>query len=165
MKYLFFIAFALFLTACDKKNPTPELQDEIYKDLVQELDIASKVAEDQEKAIASLKKDQQTAVPQTGQVKYATKKVYDAEAKLEVMKQHKQFFEIKIELRKHEVRQRYEESLKEGGRPWPDPQEVATYKAVTKLQRDKIQYEKNGGKVVPRGTDQKPAAAEPAPSH
>lgn len=163
MKYLFFIAFALFLTACNKKNPTPELQDEIYKDLIQELDIATKALEEQEKTVASLEKEQQTAIPQTGQVKYATKKVYDAQAKVDVLKQQKQFFEIKIELRKHHVRQRYEESLRDGGRPWPDPEEVKTYKAVTKLHRDKIEHQRNGGRVVPRGTDEKPA--ETSSSH
>lgn len=163
MKYLFFIAFALFLASCNKKNPTPELQDEIYKDLIQELDIAAKALEEQEKTLASLQKERQAAIPQTGQVKYATKKVYDAQSKVDVLKQQKQFFEIKIELRKHQVRQRYEESLKAGGRPWPDPDEIKAYKAVTKLHRDKIEYDRNKGRVVPRGTDQKPA--ETSASH
>lgn len=163
MKYLFFIAFALFLASCNKKDPNPELSDPIYKDLTEELGIASKALEDEEKNLASLMKEKDQAVPQTGQIKYATKKVYDSQARVDVLRQQKQFFEIKIELRKHEVQQRYAESLKEGGRPWPDQAEIATYMSVAKFQRDKIEYEKNKGikKSVPRGTSG--AGAEKAP--
>ena len=162
MKYLFFIAFALFLASCNQRNPHPELSDEIYQDLVVELDIASKALDAEEKNLISLLKEKEKAIPQTGQIKFATKKVSDSKELIETLKQQKQFFEIKIEQRKFDVMNRYEESLKDGGRPWPDPEEIALYKSVVKFHRDKITHEKNKGikKDVPRGTDEKPVKPE-----
>ena len=53
MKYLLIALFTIFLVSCDKKDPNPELSDEIYKDYVQELDIATKALEAEEKKDAS----------------------------------------------------------------------------------------------------------------
>ena len=158
MKYLILAIFALFLASCNKKDPHPELSDEIYKDLQAEAEVATKALEEEEKMLVSLMKERDKVIPQTGQIKYADKKVNDSEARLNILKQRKQFFEIKIELRKHEVQQRYAESLRPNGRPWPDTKEVEIYKAVAQFQREKLEYEKNKGmkKDVPRGTDQKP---------
>ncbi|WP_148285005.1 hypothetical protein [Pseudobdellovibrio exovorus] len=164
MKPLLFIAFALILASCTKKNPNPELSDAIYMDLQEELSIADKALEEETKNLASLQKEKDAVVPQTGQVKYALKKVEDSLAKIDRLKQQKQFFEISLETRKHLVAERYEESLTEGGRPWPDEAEIADYRAIIKIQREKIAYDKVQGmrKYVPRGTTE-PASA-PSPS-
>jgi isopenicillin N synthase-like dioxygenase len=154
MKCLFFAALLLFFSACTQKDPHPEANDEIYKDLVSELDISSKMLEAEEKNLEHLIKEREKAVPQTGQIKYANKKVYDSEAAVNILKQRKQFFEIKIEERKYEAQQKYEQSLKPGGKPWPDPAEIKLYKSVAKLEREKFEWQKNKGmkKDVPRGT-------------
>lgn len=167
MKYLFFIAFALILTSCNKKNPNPELSDEIYKDLQLELSIADKALEDEIKGLVTLQKEKDSVVPQTGQVKYATKKVEDAIARIDRLKQQKQFFEISLETRKHDVKERYEESLRKDGRPWPDPQEIADYRAILEIQRNKNAYDKVQGmrKYVPRGTSESQPAAAPSSGH
>lgn len=159
MKCLIFTALVLFFSSCNPKNANPERLDEIYLDLVAELDIANKALDSEEKNLASLIKERNSSVPQTGQIKFANKKVADAESKVNALKQQKLYFEIRIEQRKHEAMQRYEESLKEGGRPWPDKEEVAMYRSVVKFQRDKINWDKTKGmrKDVPRGTDKKPA--------
>lgn len=162
--------FIITLVGCQKTDPTPELRDEIYKDLQVELEIATKALEAEEKNLETLLKERQKAIPQTGQIKYANKKVYDSQERIEQIRQQKTYFEIKIETRKFEVRARYAESLKKGGRPWPDPKEVEMYKTVTEFYRNKINWEKTKGtkKNVPRGTKVESGAekaAEPPPSH
>ncbi len=71
------------------------------------------------------------------------------------MRQQRQFFEIRLVQRSYEVKKKYEESLRPGGRPWPDPEEIALYKSITKFQREKISWERTNGtkKNVPRGTN------------
>lgn len=160
MKHLVFALFLTILTtlasSCTKTDPHPEQRDEIFTDLTTELDIANKALEAEEKNLLNLKKELEKAVPQTGQVKYATQKVRNSEEMLNKILQQKIYFEIKLERRKHYVMERYLESLKEGGRKWPDPEEVAIYKSVTKFNREKIEFDKNKrmvkGKNVPRGT-------------
>jgi hypothetical protein len=101
------------------------------------------------------------------------KKIYDSEAKINILKQQKNFFEIRLELRKAEVQFRYEQSLKPNGPPWPDPKEIEDYKTMMKIQRDKLLWDKNRGvkKYVPRGTGQtsepaqSTAAPDSAPKH
>lgn len=162
MKCLIFACLVLFFASCNSKNPHPEQLDEIYLDLVAELGIADKALEAEEKNLATLIKERDQAVPQTGQIKFANKKVADAESKVNSLKQQKLYFEIRIEQRKHEAAQKYEQSLKEGGKPWPDKEEVALYKSVVKFQRDKLAWDKTKGikKDVPRGTDKKPESSE-----
>ena len=160
MKHLVFALFLTILTtlasSCTKTDPHPEQRDEIYLDLVTEMDIATKAMEAEEKNLLSLKKELEKAVPQTGQVKYATLKVRNSEEMLNKLMQQKIYFDIKIERRKVYVMERYQESLKKDGRKWPDEEELAIYKSVTKFNREKIEYDKNKrmvkGKDVPRGT-------------
>lgn len=164
MKYLLFATLLAFFTSCEPKNPHPELSDEIYKDLLVEKDIAAKALEAEIKNLNSLIKEKAQAVPQTGQIKYANKRINDAQAAVNKLAQQKLYFEIKIEQRIQHAQQMYAASLKPGGRPWPDAEEVGLYKSITKFQREKINWEKTKGvkKNVPRGTETK--AAPPAHS-
>lgn len=158
MKIFIFVLILSVFSSCNKPDPNPENSDEIYKDLIQELDLATKALEAEQKNLTKLEEELQKAAPQTGQIKFSQKKVFETQAVLTKLAQQKQFFEIKLELRKAEVRERYLEARR-GGRKWPDLTEVESYKAVIKLQRDKLEWEKNKGKKkdVPRGT---PAAGE-----
>ncbi|MEQ1722143.1 MAG: hypothetical protein ABL930_03145 [Pseudobdellovibrio sp.] len=164
MKCLIIAAFLLFFSSCNQKNPNPERLDEVYLDLVTELDIASKSLEAEEKNLANLIKERDLAIPQTGQIKFANKKISDSEAKLNRLKQQKLYFEIKIEQRVRADKINYENSLKEGGKPYPDKDEISLYKSVVKFQREKLMWDKNKGikKDVPRGTDKKTEAPEKA---
>ena len=150
------ILIIFFFFGCKKTDPAPELRDEIYKDLIIELDIAQKSIEAEEKNLLRLQADLKKAVPQTGQIKFATKKVRDSESRLDQLRQQKIFFEIKLERRKEEVRFKYAQSLKPNGPPWPDEKEIEMYKTITQFQRSKNQWEQTKGykedKNVPRGT-------------
>ncbi|MBC7421075.1 MAG: hypothetical protein H7328_10140 [Bdellovibrio sp.] len=161
MKYLFFVLILSFFTSCDKKDPNPELSDEVYKDYIQELDISTKALDAEEKGFEKILDEKKKVVPQTGQIKYVQKKVFDSERRIDALRQQKQFFAIKLELRKAQVQQRYLENL-QGGRKWPDEEELKTYRSTIKFQRDKLTWDKNKGikKSVPRGTV-KPNESEP----
>ncbi len=154
MKYLFFVLILSSFLSCDKKDPNPELSDEIYKDYAQELDLATKALEAEEKLYEKTLGEAKKVIPQTGQIKYIQKKIFDSERRVDSLKQQKQFFGIKLELRKAEAQARYKESLS-GGRKWPDEEELSLYKASIKFQRDKLAWDKNKGmkKNVPRGTE------------
>lgn len=165
MKILFIVVILSFFFGCNKPDPTPETSDEIYKDLLQELDLATKALEAETKNKEKLDAELNRAVPQTGQIKFAQKKVNETLATINKLAQQKQFFEIKIELRKAEVRDRYMEARR-GGRKWPDQGEISGYKAIMKLQRDKLEWEKNKGqkKSVPHGTSAPSAHGEAPPA-
>jgi hypothetical protein len=135
----------LFAVGCNKRDPTPEKGDGPMADLAAELEIARKSVDSTTKDLAGLRKEQAAAIPQTGQFKIFQNKINDAEASLDIYKQQVKYFEIKLELRRHYIRQRYDESLK-GGRPWPDEQENKEYTLRIKLQREKL----NWGKPRPK---------------
>lgn len=152
---LIIIAFLIALfSSCTPKDPNPELSDPIFADFRKELDLVNKnieaISAEYEDRVMSLK----SVVPQSGQLKAVQKKVFDSKNNVDRLKQQKQFFEIKAELRKKEVHARYLESFK-GGRPWPDPKEIAQFAAAKKLQKEKLEWERNKGviKPVPRGTN------------
>lgn len=164
MKYLIFAALALILNSCTQSDPHPESRDEIYHDLETELEIATKAIDAEEKLHDRLEADIRKALPQTGQIKYATKKLKDSADRLSALSQQKLYFGIKLEQRKAYVLSRYQESLKDKGKHWPDEEELAMYRSVVKFNRDKITWDKNKGmkKAVPHGTaEEKP---EPAPA-
>ena len=115
MKKLFFILFYCFLTSCNKIDANPESSDVIYQDLQQELEVSVKGLESENKNLEKLLLEKDKVVPQTGQIKFSQKKIFETENTITKLKQQKQFFEIKLALRKNEVMDRYLESRR-GGR-------------------------------------------------
>ncbi|MFZ3230113.1 MAG: hypothetical protein WA160_07905 [Pseudobdellovibrio sp.] len=147
------ILLLLFSLSCAKKDPHPELRDEIYSDLVIEQSLMSKNIEEIEKEIIERQKILNSATPQTGQYKSFETKVFESKNNLERLRQQKQYFEIRMQQRIQEDLVKYEASL-HGGKPWPDKDEIMLYKSKLKMYRDKIAWDKTGGvvKKVPRGT-------------
>jgi hypothetical protein len=162
MKCLIIATFIFLFSSCKEKIANPERLDEIYLDLVAELDIATKSLEAEEKNMATLIGERKLVVPQTGQIKFINKKISDSETMLTRLKQQKLYFEIKIEQRIHAAKQNYEASLSKNGKPYPDKDEISLYKSAVKFQREKLEWDKNKGikKKVPRGTEQKTDANE-----
>ena len=154
MKITFLVAILSILASCTRVDPAPEAKDPIYADLSAELAIAEKNVESVEKSLEKLRTELERAVPQTGQVKFATKKVRDAEATLAELRQRKLYFDVKRDRRKAYVQFRYQQSLKPGGPPWPDQKEIDEYRTLAKLNREKLEWDRNKGvkKDVPRGT-------------
>ncbi len=157
---IFLIAFCILALSCKKEDPTPELSDKIFKDLQAELEIAKKNTQNEESQQIKVAQEFARVVPQTGQKKFAEKRVFDSQKQLTKFKQQEKYFEVKLEERRIYVRKRYLESLLPKGRPWPAPEEDAEYELRLKLRRAKLEWDK---KRVPRGTasqDENPKKAE-----
>jgi len=159
---LIFLIFGVILpTSCQKKDHAPELSDVIFIDLTTELDIAQKNLVSEEAQNKKTKAELDAVVPQTGQNKYAAKRYFESLNNLDLYRQQVQYFKIAVELRRSDVRYRYQESLLPGGRPMIDLKEIADYKIRLKLQKAKLSWGKKRASpeepsqkeaVVPRGT-------------
>ncbi len=171
----FLALFCLFLlVSCNKRDPNPELSDAVYLDLRTELEIAQKNLAAEETQNKKVKEDLDLVTPQTGQYKFAQKRYFESMNNLDLYKQQVKYFEISLELRKHEAKVRYLESLTKNGRPWPDNKEIEDYKIRLKLQKAKLGWGKKPEeksaesgqekKDVPRGTKQEGGPVAP-PGH
>ncbi len=151
---LLLILVCAFGLSCKQEDPTPELSDKIFKDLQSELEIAKKNTEFEVSQQSKMSVELKQAVPQTGQRKFAEKRVFESASQLTVYRQQEKYFEVKLEERRIYVRKRYLESLLPNGRLWPSPEEAAEYALRLKLRRAKLEWDKRN---VPRGTasDQK----------
>lgn len=151
----------LTTASCKNIDPNPEKTDPIFSDLVQELDLFKKQEESAIKELNKARNELSKITPQTGKLQSARDKVSSMENSLDSIKQRRKYFEIKLEQRKITVAERYQESRKPGGRPWPDEDEIKDYRIRMKLQRDVFEWDKKKkkddeklkNKDVPRGTN------------
>ena len=130
---LLFILCVLTLSACDKPNPEPEKIDPIYTDIQARLASVTSQIKSAEKDLEDKKKDVAAAVPQTGQIKFAQKRVHEAENALAKLNQLKEYWELRVESRKKWAREYYLKAY-EKKEVWPDPQEIEEYQAQKKLE-------------------------------
>jgi hypothetical protein len=164
-----FYAFLLLvplLGACEKKaDPNPELRDPIYADFKAELAIAEQGIVAEKKTLEGHEQELKDVIPQSGQIKFAQKRIYESRDKITKMEQRKLYFELKIKARLAEARAAYRKAFAKG-EEWPDPKEHEEYKVASKLRRDGLigwnvenRMEQAGIAVKGKG---KPAPAPPA---
>lgn len=149
---IFTIILCFCVISCKKNDPNPELTDSIYLDLKSELELSTKQEVDLQRQLEKDILKYKTTKPQTGMYAANRNKVSTSESLLNIIQQQKRFFAIKLEQRKIYVNERYLESLRKNGRPWPDEKELADYKIRMKLQREKFEADVRN---VPRGTSDK----------
>lgn len=125
---------SLGLLGCDKPNPNPELLDPIYEDIQKELGSARAQVATAEKEVEEHKKSVKDAIPQSGQIKYAQKRFFEAQAKLSKAQQMLQYYELRAKSRVKWVKESYMKAYKEK-KPWPDPAEWDEYKAQKALEQ------------------------------
>ncbi len=176
-KTLLIVAISLFfsqlLTSCSKPDPNPELSDPIYLDMKTQLTIVEKSLVDAKAKIAESKTELKDAVPQTGQVKQAQKKLFQYEKLHDLYQQQIKYWLIRIQERGRQARLEYTSSRK-SGTPWPNPKEFESYASEKKLRLAKIQWDakkrledykaelnpkKSGGQS---GAHEAPSGQEPA---
>lgn len=142
-KSLFFLFLSFsFLVACNKPDPNPELKDPIYADLNAQAEEAKKAIEAEEKVLADHEANLKAVEPQTGQIKYAQKRVYDSKNKLDKLKQEHQWLELRVKERLRETRKSYRKAFK-AGQPWPDPAEYEQFQAQNKLRKAPREWSAN----------------------
>lgn len=83
--------------------------------------------------LAGFEKDLAAVVPQTGQIKYAEKRVSETKARIEKLKQLEQYWKLRIESRQKWAREKYLEAY-EKKEPWPNPKELEEFLAQRKLE-------------------------------
>lgn len=137
MRILAILFIATFLFGCKKPNPTPELADDIYLDLNSRAQSAQKELDSEKKKLEGFKKDLAAVVPQTGAIKYAQKRYFESEARIQKLEQEVKYFELKANARKKYTKLEYMKAFNEG-KSWPLPEEVEaykTYKVVSQTSR------------------------------
>ncbi|MEN0057832.1 MAG: hypothetical protein AAGB31_03280 [Bdellovibrio sp.] len=127
---------SFFLLACEKPDPNPELRDPIYADLNSTLGAVSQEIEGEKKNLSDNEKALQEVIPQTGQIKYAQKRVQESKEKITRLEQEKAYLELKIENRRKSTKKSYAKAFA-NQEAWPDPQEWASYQAEKRLRSAK----------------------------
>lgn len=134
MRLLMFLLLIFSVIACSKPNPNPELADEIYLDLDGQAQSAQKEFESEKKKLEDLKKDMDNAKPQTGENKYAEKRYFEAEQKVEKLEQQYKYFSLQAESRKQYTKKNYLKAFSDG-KTWPTAEEVEDYKKYKQLSK------------------------------
>lgn len=132
MKIIALIFIIFSLAACNKPDLNPELKDPIYSDLQSQLGSTTASLEAEKKKLEGFQKDLETVAPQTGQVKFAQKRVFESQALITKLGQEKNYLGLKLEQRKMAATISYRKAF-EKKEEWPDPKEFISYRAEQKL--------------------------------
>lgn len=138
MRFFSFLITILVVSivGCSRPDPNPELMDPIYSDLNSQLGETSRGIVEEEKKLEEHKKALSEVIPQTGQIKFATKRVFESEARIVKLKQEQQWLALRIEERKAYTKDKYLRAFK-NKELWPDPAELEQYKLEKKLRSAK----------------------------
>lgn len=123
---------ALCVIACNRPMENPESIDPIYLDLIKTQKEFEDLAKSEEKTLEEHREALSRVQPQTGQVKYATKRVEESLARINSLKQEAQYYRLKSEERREEARREYGQAF-ENDKGWPDPNDYEAYLSVKKL--------------------------------
>ncbi len=118
---------------CNKPNPNPELMDPIFSDIQSQVSSVDAEIAAEEAKLAENSASFENVVPQTGQIKFAQKRVWDSKNRIEKLKQLKKYWEVRKESRKIHARTEYMKAFA-SGKHWPDPSEYSMYKNQQKLE-------------------------------
>lgn len=132
MRFFVFAFITLCLLACHKPNPTPELADDIYLDLNSRSQSVQKELEAEKKKFDGYKKELDTITPQTGAIKFAQKRYFESEARIQKLEQKIKYFELKTKTRQKYTRLEYMKAFQDG-KPWPNQEEVEAYKKYSEV--------------------------------
>lgn len=137
MKLLLLTISALIvLVGCNRPDSNPELKDPIYADINATLGSVSQDLESEIKTLTEHEQALKDVVPQTGQIKFAEKRVFESKARITRLEQEKQYLELKLNARLKEARKSYRIAF-EKKENWPNPDEWNEYQAEKSLRNAK----------------------------
>ena len=122
----------MFMVACSKEDPNPELKDPIYQDLLSEHKKYKKMLEDGEKEITKLKEELDNVDVRSIDRKIQAREYQKAIRNIVKLREQTEFYRIKSELRKVYGRKAYRIAFREN-KEWPDPKEFEDYNTNKKL--------------------------------
>lgn len=138
--FIFLSIFAALLVGCEKPNPHPETMDPIIADIEAEIKATESALNSAKKELEGFKLDEKKVQPQTGQNKYAQKRVYETQAKIDKIDQLLQYWRLRLESRTKEARKAYLIAYKKK-EPWPDPNEYKEYAIQKKLRQAPLNWD------------------------
>lgn len=139
-QFAFVLIFSLILVGCNKPEPHPELKDAIYQDIQAEKGLAEKNLEAAKKQLVEQEKELAAVVPQTGQVKFAQKRVFDTKNVISTLEQQQKYWVIRAEQRRDFVRKKSYEAFHKG-ETWSDSKELEEYQTEKRLRAAKLQWD------------------------
>lgn len=140
MERLLLLFLPLLLLSCNKPEPNPEIRDPIYQEFKTQQDLAKKAIAEAEKTLIEKKADLEKVKPQTGQIKYAQKRLWDTQRTLDSLIQQEKYWSLRIKEREQTAKTEYIKSFK-AGRPWPDPKEFQEYSTEKRLREARLQWD------------------------
>ena len=132
VRVLFTILFSILLMGCKEENPTPELSDPIYMDIMTKIQDLKAHVEEHRKQMESWKEVMSHMGPRDPNLRNF---MDDHRKILEETKKYKQllaYYEIRLQRRKITARKKYKQSLSKKT-PWPDQEEYEHYKTNIRL--------------------------------
>jgi hypothetical protein len=127
------IVIFLFMTACKQRIENPELADPIYHDLVLEVKSALVTIGTETKEIKAVKEQIAALSAKDTTRGGLLRELAMHERTLVQAKQNHTYFKVRSEQRRLYDLETYERTFAEDT-PWPDPEEIAEYRKVKKLQ-------------------------------
>ncbi len=140
MKRFFMLFLPLLLFSCNKPEPNPELADPIYLEFKTQQDLSKKAIAEAEKTLIEKKADLDKVKPQTGQIKYAQKRLWDTQRTLDSLIQQEKYWTIRIKEREQVARSEYMKAFN-AGKTWPDPKEFQEYSTEKRLREARLQWD------------------------
>ncbi|UYL10558.1 hypothetical protein B9G69_008215 [Bdellovibrio sp. SKB1291214] len=140
MRIIAAILIIFTFAACSKPDPNPELKDPIYSDLQTKVGAATAALEAEKKKLEGFQKDMEAVVPQTGQIKYAQKRLYESQANITRLEQELEYLKLKVEQRLKTAQSSYKKAYAKK-EEWPDPKEYSSYLAEEKLRNAKRSWD------------------------
>lgn len=140
MRKHFYLPFILSLISCSQPEPKPELRDPIYQDYVEQKGVIEKSLIEVEAQLREHEKSINESIPQTGQIKWATKRYWEAKNNFDRLKQQISYFDVKIIERAKYVRRNYIDKFQKG-EVWENSSEFDEYKAEKKLRSAKFTWD------------------------
>lgn len=140
MRVISLLFISLFLFACNKPLSNPELSDPIYSDLSSMLASTTQAIVAEKATLMGHEKALQEVVPQSGQIKYAEKRVKESKERINRLEQERLYLELKLNNRKRVSQSSYAKAF-EKGEPWPNPKEWESYLLEKKFRSAKKDWD------------------------
>lgn len=136
MRIYLILCISILLFGCDRPDPQPQLRDPIYLDIQSEITSLQQAFDSESKTLQEHQKTLSEVIPQTGQIKYAQKRVDESKAVLNKMAQELEYQRLKLQAQEKKARVSYKKAhnLKEA---WPNPTEWSEYQAEKRFRSAK----------------------------
>ena len=130
------------LFSCNKPEPEPELRDPIYLDLKSQAELAKKTLADARQTLEIKKVELEKVKPQTGAIKYAQKRYWEAQKEIDGLIQQEKSWQLRLEARQLEAREEYLKAFK-AEKPWPSPKYTEDYNREKRLRAESRRWDVN----------------------